>query len=164
MTVRLVMAANSTCIKEGTTASSNIGYGLNALGIALGCIGSISINIGNNLQARGHNLKQQSTWLLGTVVFFLASLIQFVAFAFAPASVVAPLESLQFVRAALSIFDPCFIRHIFYSHTVLFLSLSLALSLSLFTHTHTHTRTHTRARAGGQSPLLQVCQREDDQS
>lgn len=35
--------------------------------------------------------------MLGSVVFFVASLIQFAAFAFAPASVVAPLESLQFI-------------------------------------------------------------------
>lgn len=81
-------------------STSSVGYGLNGLGIALGCVGSISINIGNNLQSRGLDElnPSQSTWLLGTVIFFVASIIQFVAFAFAPASVVAPLESLQFVR------------------------------------------------------------------
>lgn len=90
-----------------------MGYGLNAVGIALGCIGSISINIGNNLQAMGHaqqqaaaaaggsssgeRPKEMDLWALGTGVFVIAALVQFTAFAFAPASVLAPLESLQFV-------------------------------------------------------------------
>jgi drug/metabolite transporter (DMT)-like permease len=94
----------TTCLEghPGATPGSGAGYGLNGLGIALGCVGSLSINLGNNLQARGHaehaaGNKESPLWLVGTVVFFLASLIQFVAFAFAPASVVAPLESLQFI-------------------------------------------------------------------
>lgn len=100
---------SSSCLSIDPSPSSRAGYSLNGLGIALGCVGSISINIGNNLQAKGHAqlaaakagdaaAGQQPNWLaLGTIVFVLASLIQFVAFAFAPASVVAPLESLQFV-------------------------------------------------------------------
>ena len=90
------------------TTHGHLGYGLNALGVVMGCVGSISINIGNNLQAKGHAEAQAhaagtaaapktNLFVLGTAVFVLASIIQFVAFAFAPASVVAPLESLQFV-------------------------------------------------------------------
>ena len=100
--------SNSSCAPEAmATAGHSVGYGLNCLGIALGCVGSISINIGNNLQAKGHADTAKAggrlppgapnLWALGTAVFFMASIIQFVAFAFAPASVVAPLESLQFV-------------------------------------------------------------------
>ena len=73
-----------------------VGHQLNWLGVALGCLGSTSINIGNNLQAKGH-AEKNGLWAVGTAIFFIASIIQFVAFAFAPASVVAPLESLQFV-------------------------------------------------------------------
>ena len=85
---------------DGASSGSRIGGSLNALGICLGCIGSLSINIGNNLQAKGHAEARggsSPTWRLGTAIFFLASIIQFAAFAFAPASIVAPLESLQFV-------------------------------------------------------------------
>ena len=77
---------------------------MNGLGIALGCFGTCCINVGNNLQALGLQKQQTSgskkkhpTWVLGTCLFAFASVIQFVAFAFAPASVIAPLESLQFV-------------------------------------------------------------------
>ena len=80
--------------------ASDVGGSLNALGICLGAIGSLSINIGNNLQAKGHAEAgggSSPMWRLGTAVFFLASIVQFAAFAFAPASIVAPLESLQFV-------------------------------------------------------------------
>ena len=89
-----------------TTPGTHHGYALNALGIALGCIGSLSINLGNNLQAKGLQTKQSSSdggggdktlWAIGTAVFVMATLINFTAFGFAPASVVAPLESLQFV-------------------------------------------------------------------
>ena len=84
----------------GDSSSPASSSSMNALGICLGCIGSLSINIGNNLQAKGHAEAGGGTspmWRLGTAVFFLASIVQFAAFAFAPASIVAPLESLQFV-------------------------------------------------------------------
>ena len=67
------------------TTGQSVGYGLNCLGIALGCVGSISINIGNNLQAKGHADKAAAggtlppgapnLWALGTGVFFLASIL-----------------------------------------------------------------------------------------
>ena len=102
--VPAVMGLNITQCDEGINAASSahgqhVGYGLNGLGVLLGCVGSISINIGNNLQARGHaeGSSGKGTLVIGSAVFFMASMIQFTAFAFAPASVVAPLESLQFV-------------------------------------------------------------------
>jgi hypothetical protein len=70
---------------------------LNGVGIAMGCSGSIFINIGNNLQALGHHTPNPSLVGIGTSTFLCGSLCVFAAFAFAPASVVAPLESLQFV-------------------------------------------------------------------
>ena len=78
------------------------------LGIALGLTASIGINVGNNLQALG--LQQQAalgvekktnTFITGTTVFAVASIVNFVAFAFAPAAVLAPLESVQFVTNLL---------------------------------------------------------------
>ena len=90
---------NATQCDLGMRSDSGgpVGFGLNWLGIALACVGSVSINIGNNLQAKGHADDNNGIWILGTCIFFLASIIQFVAFAFAPVSVVAPLESLQFL-------------------------------------------------------------------
>ena len=91
------------------------------IGIVLGISGSFGINIGNNLQAIGLNLKGvgedeedeptpamlakkkkgDRIFLIGTVIFGSASVINFVAFAFAPAAILAPLESLQFVSNLL---------------------------------------------------------------
>ena len=71
---------------------------LNSLGVAMGCGGSVFINVGNNLQAMGHQEEGRQRLLpIGTAVFLCGSLCVFAAFTFAPASVVAPLESLQFV-------------------------------------------------------------------
>jgi len=92
--VPAVMGLNITQCDEGINAASSahgqhVGYGLNGLGVLLGCVGSISINIGNNLQARGHaeGSSGKGTLVIGSAVFFMASMIQFTAFAFAPASV-----------------------------------------------------------------------------
>lgn len=119
------------------------------LGIALGTLGSIAINAGNNLQSYGmaqleakihaeslesdeeakvgekadggalakdggDGLKeglgaddgvspaeidtcQSTTWIVGTTIFVSGSLLNFAAFAFAPQSVLASLEGIQFV-------------------------------------------------------------------
>lgn len=81
------------------------------LGILLGLCGSIMINVGNNVQALGMGLdaaqqdldvKERSKrpkvlWISGTVTFIVGSVINFVAFVFAAASVLAPLEAIQFV-------------------------------------------------------------------
>ena len=84
---------------------------LMGLGILLGLLGSIMINIGNNVQALGMGMeaaqkdldeKERSKrpkllWTTGTVAFIVGSVINFVAFVFAAASVLAPLEAIQFV-------------------------------------------------------------------
>ena len=76
------------------------------LGIVMGVVGSVGINVGQNLQASGlqqlpeeertrpQNSKQ---WRCGLILFVLFSLINFAALALAPASVLTPLESIQFV-------------------------------------------------------------------
>ena len=84
---------------------------LMGLGILLGLCGSVMINIGNNVQALGMGMeaaqkdldeKERSKrpkllWTTGTVTFIVGSVINFVAFVFAAASVLAPLEAIQFV-------------------------------------------------------------------
>ena len=103
------------------------------LGVALGILGSIGINLGNNLQALGLNTQAKELadhvadldakgyadeldkgenaevpkmskfsrgnviFGCGWVIFVSASLINFAAFAFAPASILAPLEAIQVV-------------------------------------------------------------------
>ena len=60
-----------------------------------GCEGSGSSEA--NGSGSGRQQARCSTWLVGTVIFTAASIVQFASFAFAPASICAPLESLQFV-------------------------------------------------------------------
>ena len=95
------------------------------LGIVLGAVASIGINIGNNIQALGLKSKEeketdtrdsggggeggvagngggnQRLFVIGTVIFVSSSLVNFGAFALAPASILAPLESFQFVSNLL---------------------------------------------------------------
>lgn len=92
------------------------------LGILLGLLGSIMINVGNNVQALGMEMDAaqkleaaQSTegteapqskrakviWTMGTITFIVGSVINFVAFVFAAAAVLAPLEAIQFVSNLL---------------------------------------------------------------
>jgi hypothetical protein len=101
------------------------GGGTMAVGIVLGSLGSIFINTGNNLQSlgmatlyrhreadrangvaipRGKDGKEADVdtcaspvWVCGTVVFVSGSLLNFTAFAFAPQSILASLEGIQFV-------------------------------------------------------------------
>jgi len=74
------------------------------VGIVLGLTASVGINLGNNLQALGLTIQAQSgeekkprVWWIGATTFGIASLINFGAFGFAPAAILAPLESIQFV-------------------------------------------------------------------
>ena len=76
------------------------------VGISMGVVGSIGINVGQNLQAAGiqslalerrHEPWRNVTWSLGTALFVSFSLINFAALAFAPASILTSLESIQFV-------------------------------------------------------------------
>lgn len=76
------------------------------LGVGMGVFGSIGINIGQNLQAAGLKklpLEQRAKpcgsrqWIIGMIVFVSFSMLNFAALAFAPASILTPLESIQFV-------------------------------------------------------------------
>ena len=100
-------ASSPACAEEATLVEQL----LMGLGILLGLCGSIMINVGNNVQALGMGLdaaqqdldvKERSKrpkvlWITGTVTFIVGSVINFVAFVFAAASVLAPLEAIQFV-------------------------------------------------------------------
>ena len=79
------------------------GFGV---GVLMGVAGSIGINVGQNMQATAldelpDELKSKphksKLWLWGMVIFIIFSLINFAALALAPASILTPLESIQFV-------------------------------------------------------------------
>mmetsp|Transcript_31975 Transcript_31975/g.63338 ORF Transcript_31975/g.63338 Transcript_31975/m.63338 type:complete len:402 (+) Transcript_31975:265-1470(+) len=85
-------------------------------GVVLGVLGSIAINCGNNIQVLGlqriQKIKEEEDsdsqssiihpskspmWIFGTIVFLSGSLLNFASFAFAPQSMLASLQSVQFV-------------------------------------------------------------------
>ena len=79
------------------------GFGV---GVLMGVAGSIGINVGQNMQATAldelpDELKSKphksKLWMWGMVIFIIFSLINFAALALAPASILTPLESIQFV-------------------------------------------------------------------
>ena len=113
-------------VSSSSSSSDEVAGGCQALpswgllvGVAMGVAGSIGINIGQNLQAAGiMKLEEQKAmaiakgvekaaadfkphksrqWMVGLIIFIAFSLINFAAFALAPASVLTPLESIQFV-------------------------------------------------------------------
>ena len=57
--------------------------------------------LGLSKMARLALTKKPHLWWAGTLLFALASVINFAAFPFAPAAVLAPLESVQFVTNLL---------------------------------------------------------------
>ena len=77
------------------------------LGIVFGVFGSIGINVGQNMQADGiQGLPEEFretapfksvAWCWGMGFFVGFSMLNFAALGFAPASVLVPLESIQFV-------------------------------------------------------------------
>lgn len=76
------------------------------LGVIIHIVGSVGINIGQNLQALALSKmdKQQAMrphksklWVIGMAVFAVSSIVTFGALALAPASVLIPLESVQFI-------------------------------------------------------------------
>jgi hypothetical protein len=70
------------------------------LGILLGIAGSIGVNVGQNIQNAGWDAKgaRGCTWrLTGLTIFVSFAIVNFIAFGFAPASVLSPLEGTQFV-------------------------------------------------------------------
>jgi hypothetical protein len=81
------------------------GWGL-YIGVVMGIIGSVGINVGQNLQAAGLQALalpmrtkpcNSRVWVIGMVIFISFSMLNFAALALAPASILTPLESIQFV-------------------------------------------------------------------
>ena len=76
------------------------------VGVIMGVFGSVGINLGQNLQASGiHELPEElrmkphksKKWVVGLSIFIAFSMLNFAALALAPASILTPLESIQFV-------------------------------------------------------------------
>ena len=76
------------------------------VGVAMGVAGSIGINIGQNVQAMGIKTLDPSDytspwksklWRIGLCIFITFALINFAALSLAPASILCPIESIQFV-------------------------------------------------------------------
>jgi len=107
-------------LPDDSSSMGNLWY----VGLILGLLGSLGINIGNNVQAlalsnmeiklAGKLSDQEDEkvdlklspcknfmWVCGTTVFVLGSVINFVAFAYAPQSMLASLEGVQFVSNVL---------------------------------------------------------------
>lgn len=77
-----------------------------AVGVLMGVAGSVGINIGQNIQAMSmQKLDEKGLarpwtsrgWRIGMWMFIIFSIINFAALALAPASILTPLESIQFV-------------------------------------------------------------------
>ena len=87
-----------TCELDGDSSAVMIG-------VIMGVIGSIMINIGQNFQATGLTTTPQAqdnpcssrTWVIGLTIFIAGALLNFGAFTFASASVLVPIEAIQFV-------------------------------------------------------------------
>ena len=138
---------SSGCAADGAGGGATlVDYVLIGCGIFLGTLGSVLINLGNNMQAlamhRANSIKAKARWAaladrlpivgkdgqitsvadaamaatplyndetlatlrrwrrvkaIGTFIFLFGSIVNFVAFAFAAASVLAPLEAVQFI-------------------------------------------------------------------
>ena len=100
------MSINGT---NGTASTADCGelpsWGF-AIGVLMGCVGSIGINIGQNIQASGLQALpelervrpcQSRKHNVGLGIFVSFSMLNFSALALAPASICTPLESIQFV-------------------------------------------------------------------
>jgi len=107
------MASNATNSSDCGGDGSVQAYSF-ITGVMLSILGSILINLGQNLQAKGlHNLSatleenslskpwRSRMWSIGLSIFVFGSLINFGAFAFAPASVCVALETTQYVTNVL---------------------------------------------------------------
>ena len=71
------------------------------IGVTIGLVSSVAINIGQNLQALGNKTHERpctsKLWLIGISTFAVGSLGNMAAMAFASATILVPLESSQFV-------------------------------------------------------------------
>ena len=97
--------ANATSTAGAAVCKELPAWGV-PVGIGLSVAGSIGINIGQNLQAAGiaHLPEELRTkpfkskvWQLGMGLFVVFSMVNFAALALAPASILTPIESIQFV-------------------------------------------------------------------
>jgi len=91
---------NATYVQCDTKGGSS----LVALGITIGLISSVLINLGQNLQSIGgkepgadENPCSSRTWATGMTIFAIGAIGNMVAMAFASATILVPLESSQFV-------------------------------------------------------------------
>ena len=85
----------SAALKNVTSTETEESTNLVPLGIVVGLTASIVINVAQNCIARGWGV---TFW---TVAFAIACISNFVAFSFAPGSVLSPLEGAQFVTNLL---------------------------------------------------------------
>lgn len=76
------------------------------VGLVMAVAGSIGINIGMNIQSIGlkrlpedqrSKPHQSRIWTIGFLIFVSSTVLNFVAFMFAPASILVPLEAIQLV-------------------------------------------------------------------
>ena len=84
------------------------GDSLVVLGIVIGLLSSVAINVGQNIQALGakepgadKNPCSSRKWIIGLTIFVTGSMGNMVAMAFASATILVPLESSQ-VRKLVS--------------------------------------------------------------
>ena len=82
-----------SCSADSGSGEDKNGFST-AIGISIGLFASVGINLGINLRAEE---SQRVSNIIGWLLFVVSSIANFVAFAFAPASVLAPLEGAQFV-------------------------------------------------------------------
>jgi len=97
-------SSNSTVLVCDTSG----GGGMVILGIAIGLLSSIAINVGQNLQSIGGKMVgadkdpcSSKTWVIGLTIFAVGALGNMLAMAFASATILVPLESSQFVTNIL---------------------------------------------------------------
>ena len=98
---RVLAASAVNASGSGDCASGCTEAMCTILGVVIHVFGSVGINIGQNLQAMAiadhPQGKDSKTWKVGMALFAVASVITFSALALASATILVPLESVQFV-------------------------------------------------------------------
>ena len=99
----IVDVASNTTVPCGCRVEEG-GENMVLLGIMMGLVSSVAINIGQNLQSLGGKEPgaaekpcSSRTWVTGLTIFATGSIGNMVAMAFASATILVPLESSQFV-------------------------------------------------------------------
>ena len=103
-----LLEAGGNVTAAGSCGSSEE-YNLVWIAIAIHVAGSVGINVGQNLQAMGlvaldeadrqkcSSLIRSKLWLIGCALFISCSIVNFLALGLGPASILVPLEAVQFV-------------------------------------------------------------------